>query len=198
MDEQILGKLYGYPALNVRKAVHKTYEDTHPIAYPMHIAEPQALIGIEVEVENMWKQAPAPELYWDAKEDHSLRNNGLEFTSIPLRGYQIEYALDYLNMLIKNSGNEPDFSPRTSIHVHLNVRDMTWSQLKVLVLLYSIFERHFFHIAGTKRESSVFCVPLYKSVKHSTLSKLEHITTMWSKYNALNLGTVMGLSLIHI
>lgn len=193
MEEATLSKLEGYPALNVRKALHKSYEDIHPIKEPMFIAEPQALVGIEVEVEGMRAGPTYMDYYWNTKEDHSLRNYGWEFTSIPLRGYQIEYALDYLHAeMVKHPLNKPDYSPRTSIHVHLNVRDMTWSQLKSFVLLYTIFERHFFHIAGTKRESSIFCVPIYRSIQRRSISTLEGVPQNWSKYNALNLGTITG------
>jgi len=193
MEELTLSKTEGYPALNVQKAKHKSYEDTHKIENPIFIQEPTALVGVEVEVEGIRYPTMHPEFYWTTKEDHSLRNQGWEFTSIPLRGYQIEYALDYLNaMLLFHPSNKPEYSPRTSIHIHLNVRDMTWNQIKTLVLLYTIFERHFFHIAGTKRETSIFCTPLYRSSKYTKLSRLENNIHFWSKYNALNLGTILG------
>jgi len=193
MKEITLSNLEGYPALNVRKAAHKQYEDTHPIESPSTICDSNALVGIEVEVEGLRYPPMHFEYYWTAKEDHSLRNHGWEYTSIPLRGHQIEHALIHLHdAMCYNPTNKPDYSPRTSIHVHMNVRDFTWSQVKTFVLLYSIFERHFFHIAGTKRESSIFCVPLYKTQQIGKISALENAPYHWSKYSALNLGCITG------
>lgn len=190
MDEPTIGKIIKYPSLVVQKAKHLAYEQQQG-PRKFKIEQDSALLGIEVEVENIRNWIPPLEYYWQAKEDHSLRNNGIEFTSIPLRGHQVEYALKYLNAMI-HADNDPVYSPRTSIHVHLNVRDMTINQLRTLVLLYSIFERHFFHIAGTKRESSIFCVPMYKTTQPGKLSDVYYNCNHYSKYSALNVGTIRG------
>ena len=188
-----LAQLYDFNNLVVKKTHHATYEKNNKIENPLHIVDQHALLGIEIEVENMKNYFETPPYYWSVKEDNSLRNNGVEFVSIPLRGYQVEYALDlFVNTI--NSTNTPEFTPRTSVHIHLNARDMTPNQVRCLVLLYTIFEKHFFHIAGTKRESSIFCVPFYKTVGYqrpSTLIEQGNLSG-WHKYNALNLGTLLG------
>jgi hypothetical protein len=75
----------------------------------------------------------------------------------------------------------------------MNVRDFTPEQLQVFFLLYRLFEKHFFYIAGAKRESNIFCVPLYKT-DPARLRSCELFTNMgnWHKYYALNVGTVSG------
>ena len=181
--------MHAFAGLKVEKAKHQAYEDKQPVL-DVPIVAPHALIGIEVEVENITGYVPV-EYYWTAKADGSLRNNGVEFTSIPLRGYQIPHAIRHLNKCLYEN-NKPDFSNRCSIHVHLNVRDMTWDEIKTLVLLYSIFERHFFNIAGTKRETGIFCVPLYKTDQLNVLNSLEYTAPSWYKYNAINCGTILG------
>lgn len=178
-----------FKPLNVDRERHLAYEQTCPPRRFQMIQE-RALLGIEVEVENIHDSVDIP-YYWTYKEDGSLRNCGAEFTSIPLRSYQVEYAMDFLHKALY-ANNDPDFSNRTSVHVHLNVRDMTWDQIKVLVLLYSIFERHFFRIAGTKRESSIFCVPLYKTKQLDNILQLEKHVQRWHKYTAVNCGTIYG------
>lgn len=185
-----LSKLVHYPTLSVAKAHHVAYEQKTTVPDNV-IVDNRALLGIEIEVENCGAYTPI-EYYWSAKEDHSLRNNGVEFTSIPLRGYQVPYAIQYLKKQIMINNPNHDFSPRTSVHVHLNVRDMTWEQIKVLVMLYAVFERHFFTIAGTKRESSIFCVPLYKTDETYKIPNLENSCGQSKKYSALNLGTIIG------
>lgn len=186
-----LGEIYTYEALSVSKKKHTEFEKVFPIHNPVPMIDPHALIGVEIEVENMKNGVPDCEYYWNVKQDNSLRNNGLEFTSIPLRAEQLEHALNYYNERV-NQNNKPDYSNRTSVHVHLNVRDMTWDQVKNFVILYCLFEKHFFHIAGTKRESSIFCVPLYKTSPKNSITGLEQCAVHWHKYYALNLCTLLG------
>lgn len=192
MEQLPIGKLHPFNSLPVQKTKHLTYEKTVTIKGEYApILCPTALVGIEIEVEKMYNGANT-NYYWNSKPDGSLRDSGIEFASIPLRGYQIPYALEYLFESIKVHDNPYHFSPRTSIHVHLNVRDMTWEQIKSLVLLYSIFEKHFFSLAGTKREASIYCVPLYKTTEVQYLDTLETRCGRWHKYSAINLGTMLG------
>ena len=186
-----LSKMYNFNALCVRKAHHQKFEEGQPQP-KTHVVSPTALIGIEIELENI-TQFVNLEYYWSHKEDGSLRNYGAEFVSIPLRGYQIPYALKYLNNAIYQN-NKPDFSTRTSVHIHLNVRDMPEEQIKVLILLYALFERHFFNFAGTKRETSVFCVPLYRTQQLNGILNwsMEELSLNWHKYSAINCGTITG------
>ena len=191
MDNQKIGMLHDFAGLKTQKTKHSTYERANPINDPINVINKNALVGIEIEVENMGNGNYEPAYYWQVKEDGSLRNNGVEFTSIPLRASQVEYALDVYNRSVTQS-NTPDYSPRTSVHVHLNIRDLTWDQLKNLIILYCLFEKHFFHIAGTRRENSIFCVPLYKTQPKGTISNLQDWLISWQKYYALNLTTVLG------
>lgn len=188
-----LAQVYDFNNLVVKKAFHSKYENENKLENPLFVVDSNALVGIEIEVENMKNDFTMPPYYWSKKEDNSLRNSGLEFVSIPLRCNQIEYALDFLNKWV-NAFNTPIFSPRTSVHIHMNARDMTPDQIKAFVLLYTVFEKHFFHIAGTKRESSIFCVPFYKTVGYAKPSTLLDGGALnnWHKYTALNLGTLLG------
>ena len=184
-----LEALFPYKGLEVAKAKHQLFESTNGVNTIPMVYE-NALVGIEVEVENIRKEVPITH-YWSGKEDGSLRNNGAEYTSIPLRTHQVETALNHL-MTKLNMWNTPEFSPRTSIHIHLYVRDMTWDQVKTLLIFYAIFERHFFMLAGGTREKSIFCVPLYKTKQLDLLPTLEHQARHWQKYSAINCGTIFG------
>jgi len=188
--EDKITNIENFNALTVEKQKHSAYETAMAYKPTIPVLDPTILLGIEVEVENI-KHALTLDYYWKMKEDNSLRNNGREFTSIPLRAHQVENALNYLSAAL-TAKNTPDFSARTSIHMHLNVRDIGWEQIKVLILLYALFERHFFHIAGTKRETSVFCVPLYKTNTLTHLHSLHTGEMKWHKYNAINAGTILG------
>ena len=176
--------------LLVEKQKHLKYEQVIGYKPTIKVLEENALVGIEIEAENI-ELHPVIDYYWKGKEDNSLRNCGYEYASIPLRMYQVENALDYLNNKLSED-NTPDFSPRTSVHVHINVRDMCWGQIKNFLLLYAIFERHFFYLAGSKRETSVFCVPLYRTKALRNLDTMEYGDKKWHEYSAVNPGTILG------
>lgn len=140
-------------------------------------------IGIEIEVENMARRIEDIEVdnpreglmrrprgggnklgeYWKITSDGSLRNNGVEFISDPIWGEDINRALDSLHVLIEKSGNTPDFSDRTSVHIHLDVRSLDTLQLFHLLVLVMIFERTLVDYCGGTREENVFCLPFYKA-----------------------------------
>lgn len=180
-------ELQNYPRLNVNKQACVAYERGRQHKTPeFSWTTYQGYIGIEVEVENMTNPFPI-ECYWSAKTDGSLRNNGAEFVSQPLAVKQIQFAVEHLyEVLYKN--NNPDFSNRTSVHVHVNCRDMTQDQVYNFVLLYSIFEKHFFKVAGTKRWNSIYCVPVYRcNVLQAAKDVIYNFNPNWHKYCALNL-----------
>lgn len=180
--------LQNYSRLNVNKTACVNYEKGRKTkAAQFSWATYQGYVGIEVEVENIKEGIPV-ECYWSVKTDGSLRNNGFELVSQPLAVKQIQFAVEHMyEALYKH--NQPDFSNRTSVHVHVNCRDMTQDQVYNFVLLYSIFEKHFFKVAGTKRWNSIYCVPVYRCniLQHSKTVIYDFIPDYWHKYCALNL-----------
>ncbi|MCI0560645.1 MAG: hypothetical protein MN733_19335, partial [Nitrososphaera sp.] len=60
------------------------------------------LLGIEIEAENVkitsFVEAVGESNYtvWGSKPDNSLRNNGMEFVSIPMKGAMVHKALCFL------------------------------------------------------------------------------------------------------
>ena len=66
----------------------------------------------------------------------------------PLKGGDITRAMfgfKKVFLLYEEAGNEPPIcSPRTSVHIHIDVRDLEVQQLKKLFLLYAVFEETFF------------------------------------------------------
>ena len=186
-DKQ-LQDLYSYKLLTIRKQDSIQYERHNKIiGNPYKFATYNGLIGIEIEVENICNPLGQLEAYWASKADGSLRNNGTELVSVPLQIKQVQLALEHAwNVLYKN--NNPDFSNRTSIHIHLNCRDLTQNQLYTLCLLYAVFEKHFYAYAGTRRLNSIFCVPWFRTnICKSLKSVIYRFTPEWHKYTGLNL-----------
>lgn len=114
-------------------------------------------IGIEVELEN-YGGLCIPPLYWNTKEDASLKDSGAELVSIPLRGRNIDYALHELGIFAKDSCWK--FSHRTSVHVHCNVSTYTKYQLRALMAIYACMEELYFSFVGELRRGNTFCYRL--------------------------------------
>lgn len=186
-SKKLLQDLYNYRAMKLRKNDSIAYEKNTSLKNPQfNWINNQGLVGIEVEVENITNPVITT-AYWEGKADNSLRNNGVEFVSVPLQPKQIQYALEHLFSALTIQNN-PDFSNRTSIHVHINCRDMTLDQIWNMCLLYAVFEKHFYKVAGTKRMNSIFCVPLFRTNQLGLLSDVIYrFQPSWHKYCGLNL-----------
>jgi len=160
------------------------YTTTIPMVNPAYI------FGIEVEVEGV----PDPRVqhthrgYWNLTMDNSLRNNGIEFVSVPLRAEQVEFAMIQLNASLPDTAS---FSARTSVHVHMNVRDMVIDHIKGLMLLYTAVEELLFDWAGEERVNNVFCVRLtdtdYAQTYRDFCNDPRQVVHHWNKYTAMNL-----------
>lgn len=119
-------------------------------------------IGIEVETEGAVKEVVKylgnfeNARYWNAKEDGSLKDNGVELVSVPLSGNNIDYALHELTMLL-NKCPRVRASVRTSVHVHCDVSDFEINEVAPLVALYGLFENLFFSQVSENRHNNPFC-----------------------------------------
>lgn len=119
-------------------------------------------VGIEIEVENIQEDAHGL-LLWDQVIDGSIVR-GVEFVSKPIWGTAITDALDEIRKLFIK--HDPYMSFRTSIHVHVNVLDMSPEQLEHFVLLYVMYELPLFRLhQDWGRYDNIFCVPVRKSMK---------------------------------
>jgi hypothetical protein len=146
------------------------------------------LCGVELEIEDIKSTDDVSANYGDViiEQDHSLRNNGLEFKYGPVTYNE---ALNRFNGIWKHLkvGKNP-FSERTSIHVHVNARCLTVEEARQLVLVYALYEPLFFKFVGDERKNNIFCVPLnYTSLPNTYKSNLVAMHKAWSKYTAFNI-----------
>jgi hypothetical protein len=125
------------------------------------------LVGVEVELEevNQGMLVDAVDLkHFTIKGDGSLRGNAAyEFLfKIPLAGVDVIKALNSLESFVTCTGVPPHIGDRTSLHVHVDVRDGTTDQLVKLVIFYLIFENALYKYAGRTfdRKNNNFCIPL--------------------------------------
>jgi hypothetical protein len=150
---------------------------------------PELVVGLELEIENF------PERYngMDGVRfvpDGSLRNNGIEVVTLPTKVQHVRWLIKHV--FDKYGITQDNYSDRCSVHVHVNVQDMTFEQLKTLCLTYQTTERLLFRFIGENRENNIFCVPWYQAgIANHFFNKLDARTMdsirSWSKYTALNL-----------
>lgn len=153
------------------------------------------LIGVEIELENLRIRMPRNPV-WEDKHDGSLRNSGREFVlRQPLGGKDLLGALQQIDTYLHDKN--PDPSWRCSTHIHLDVRDCTVQEIKLITLGYSVYERLFFRLSGWHRYKNNFC-PAFGFAQGQILNLSAHwnyedrrfldgVIGCWSKYSALNM-----------
>lgn len=158
-------------------------------------------LGIEVECEG--DRLPVEVEDWNVHEDHSLRQHpGNPREYVFSRPMPIDAAEAAVTRLIKAFGDNDTIlylaSPRTSIHVHVNMQDTSVIELYNMVLLYSIFETPLVHWCGEQRESNLFCLR-YKDTSQAVENLCQYIgggRPLWScfsddqRYLACNLASL--------
>ena len=205
---ETLSEVFSYDILKTSEQLIRKETDLilekNPSIKGIPIHDFNTFIGIEVEVEGLHSELPKLGPFWRLTEDGSLRNNGGEFVSAPIRGYAILAALQRLNEALEAS-EKHDFSDRTSVHIHVNVRDMTCESFMNFLLVYLIFEstlyKYVFDSCNRKRDENIFCVPISKSGgkdlglvqglsyfhRGDNRAALATISQHWKKYTGINL-----------
>lgn len=151
---------------------------------------PDLLFGVELEIEGLRHD---PESYCIGgvvyHPDGSLRNNGAEFVTQPMTYENTEAVLTRFFELGKF--NENNYSERCSVHVHMNVGDITEEHLRTFLAVYASHERALFEWIGDNRKHNIFCVPWYETNMGVGLAEsfasIKQKTKNWMKYTALNL-----------
>lgn len=117
---------------------------------------PKGEFGIEIEVEG----GPFPEgapANWNRVEDHSLRNGGVEYViRNPLREDNVRSALELLQDFLRDT--PLNFTYRTSVHIHVNVQDMTVKQWVNFLVAFTILEEALVDVVGPRRAGNKFCL----------------------------------------
>lgn len=143
-------------------------------------------IGIEVEVENAGGTSPPRGSLWQVVSDGSLRNSGAEFITYPIEARYAPMAL--VQLLEQTLTKSCCFSPRTSVHVHMNAQDLHLPQVVDFVMLYSVYEKLFYNFAGRGRINNIYCVPITHTNLPAMLAERGVGASAWSKYTGLNLA----------
>lgn len=132
-----------------------------------------AVAGVELEVEgaNFPPEASVPG--WKAVPDGSLRN-GIEFVlEAPQGTLKLKESLEVMEKAFAAHKTKRNYSFRTSTHVHVNVSNLTLSQVKSIVALYYMFENQYTGYCAKHRQGNRFCLRLREA---------EHIVALVSKF----------------
>ena len=119
-------------------------------------------IGIEIEVEGVNLYINKMD-YWKVVHDGSLRGEeAVEYIlSSPIKRKEIPKVLKYIKGIWTDSSSRIDTeSPRTSVHIHINVQELSFSKIINYFCLYSIFEDLLVKFCGPNREGNLFCLRL--------------------------------------
>ena len=153
------------------------------------------LAGVECEVEAV--SNPQSMGRFTVTNDGSLRNEGYEFISTPASRENLVEAFKSLHQHLKFMEGSDPFSVRTSTHVHVNCLNLDLQQVRILVLLYALFEEFFFMMVKPERRDNIHCVPLTEThmpglYKHPLPTYVKN----WHKYTALNLKRLSDLGTV--
>lgn len=115
-------------------------------------------IGIEIEVEG--HNLPRQNLTgWVLHQDGSLRGESAEYVfRSPIPRVGVPNRLRILEQGFITAGSQINESYRTSVHVHMNVRDFTVKQIYNNIMLYIICEDMLAELAGKDRIGNLFCL----------------------------------------
>jgi len=104
--------------------------------------------------------------YYNHHVDHSLRGEGLEFNfKAPYSGSKLLKAIDAMDDCARVLGFEGSY--RTSLHVHLDMRDATFpDDVHQFGAVYCVVEPFLYQYVGGGRHLSNYCIPWYKHPQH--------------------------------
>lgn len=158
---------------------------------------PKGDYGIEIEIEGR-NLSTVNNRWWKTERDGSLRGESGEYilkSPIPLK--EVNPVLKNLAIALKDA--QFDFSFRTSVHVHMNILQLTYPQLLNLLYTYLILEEPLMNFCGRERKGNRFCLRIQDAEgvldTYAFLFKegergLRYIEEERIRYSALNLAAL--------
>lgn len=159
----------------------------------------KGLLGIEIEAEGRGMNAVQTK-YWRSENDGSLRGDypysRAEFVlNAPIDPKEVVPALQELVKALPEA--EFDFSYRTSVHVHVNVQELTHAQIMSFVYTYLLLEEPLMTYCGKGRKANRFCLRLgdaeglMDTLKKVAATASYHDCDDNIRYSSINLAALM-------
>lgn len=161
---------------------------------------PDTFIGVEVELERV--DNFRMDGLWETKTDGSLHDGGLEYVfRFPLRGQDVVDALETFEEAMTEL--RPKIGNDTSLHVHVDVRDMNMQQVMSFIMLYFMYEKVLFNVFSPEREDNIFCLALSKAKGNNKIianllqaiqrghgRTIRDIITTMERYGGININAI--------
>lgn len=156
-------------------------------------------VGIEIEMElpgSVDTSTLSTTKDWSVKSDGSLRNFGLEFVSRPFSLLHEHHVLgkSWADIISSPQLVKADWDcPRASVHVHVNVRDLTYNQLMNGILAYLLLEGTLVDYCGRWRKGNLFALRIpeaaanFQHIKNSITNFSKIQINSEQRYSAMNL-----------
>lgn len=172
-------------------------------------------IELELEVEEMAEVDPyswtggqnKTGTHWTIHGEDSLRGGYELVLGLPqVPGTEgFDKHMSYLSEHLNEWGKDYIVSPRTSLHIHVNVQHYTYRQIYNIVLHVFLFENLLSWRCSDNRKGNLFCVRgcdaeaglflLAEGIKQG-YPYFQTVTPENYKYGALNLATIRGLGTV--
>ena len=150
MNGQTIGEILRFP---VPLAAH----EGRLLHYPVYT-------GVELEFSNAETILPSEVSYlWHIDTDHSIR--GPHPRELTFAGALPPTLAEAAILALPDMGlGGFEINNTCGAHVHVDVRDLTASELRNVLFLYLVVERTLYRYCGAGREASNFCVPLSRTL----------------------------------
>lgn len=114
-------------------------------------------VGIEVEVEG--DALPVHVIGWNKLDDGSLRGESCEYVlKKPCTRDKVKLYTNRIGKAYKDAGSVIHNSDRTSVHIHINIQELSLTQLYNFILLFLILEEPLVNFCGKNRVNNLFCL----------------------------------------
>jgi hypothetical protein len=124
----------------------------------LRIAPVNGDVGVEIEVEGA-NLITSTNPLWNTTVDGSLRGENKEYIlAKPLEQNEAIAAIIGLKQELSDAGSLLDFSFRTSVHVHVNVTDLTYDEYLSFLYTYLLLEEPLMSFCGKERKGNRFCL----------------------------------------
>lgn len=166
--------------------------DYHPVEGDpddIQLASDVISVGVEVELENLasnWRGASAVSS-WEVVNDGSLRGVAREIRSrSPVRGNELKQNLLQLFRGFHDNSLTRHSNARTSMHVHVNVLDMSRNEFRCLLAVGSLADSILFKHTGPNRPFTGYSAPtannLAKLLGEASELRLHSMSTSLADY----------------
>jgi hypothetical protein len=180
----------------------KTYKSSDDLVLP------NVFIGVEVELEEVGGlSTSALSSLWEVKGDGSLHRDGMEYVfSEPLFGQDVITALKELDACVSSyvaTTKAKVVDQNTSVHIHIDARDVETNELERWCKLYWMYEGVLFDYISKDRSKNPFCFPLketrdailyvwtaFDALSRRSASLFNNVLSNFQRYSGLNLAAL--------